>query len=264
MRKYLIFLIGVLLMIVPRYNIQASGVGANPTLTITYNTNEGNTISNYCNEVNDYTNKLAGFDFIEYKDGSDSKSCTLVFDFSTYKKLSQDKKSDIMDFSLSKVKDSNISTTNRNKVYNFISSNDESTASLVRQLQNDVRVDFAKAYLIFKPWSGWIGVFLGLGALGIVVVLGLSLMIDISFISIPLVQMFLSKDGNLDKVKFVTNEALTSVKEAEGTSKDALVIYGGKKTKQLFVISIMIIYLASGKIFLLIGWFIDLFSGFFG
>ena len=171
-----------------------------------------------------------------------------------------------MQVALDTIYNSNVSKTNRNKIYNALCKQDEPTSALVRQLSEDVNADFAGAYKYFKPFSGPLGVVLGLLTLAIFVILGLTLVIDIAFITLPFVQScLLNNDG---KAKFVSIEAVNAVKEQESKSGSEYVnpigIYLKSKTKQYIAIFICILYLMSGKIFSLLARFMDYFSGILG
>lgn len=255
MKKIMSILLGVWFLIIPQIVSLASA--SNPTLTVTTMGGDSANIVAYCSEVNAYTEKK-GFTFIDVR--VSNKTVTMVFDFTKYKRLKQSEKSEIMEVALSKVSNSNISTSSKNKIYNFISNQDESTASLVRQLKSDIKVDFARAYSYFRPFNSVVGVILGGIALLLMLTLTSTILLDISYISIPIIQNWLGSNG---KPKLVSYEAVESVKESESTGRDASVIYLGKKSKQLIVVSVSILYLASGKIFEMIGGLIDLFQGFF-
>ena len=172
-----------------------------------------------------------------------------------------------MESALTTISNSSMSTMSRNKLYNFIESQDESTASLVRQLSNDVNADFAEAYMMFKPFSGVLGVVLGVFAIVIFVTLTMMILVDLSYIVIPMIRDFLTPSSANAKPKFVSNEAWYAVKEVDGandTQKNVLLIYLKKKTMQFVALSICILYLLSGEIYILIGNLMDMFRGILG
>lgn len=199
------------------------------------------------------------------KDGS-NYIVNIEFDMSAYNNLGQASKQEVMRIILVNVEASSMSQMSRSKIYNFISNNDKSTSSLVRQLSNDVTADFASAYSSFKPFSGVIGWILGLITLAIFIMLGLTIVVDIAYIVIPIFQNFLSSESDKAKPKYVSSEAWNSVKGAEeGTTfKEPLGIYFKLKTKQFLALGICVLYLVSGQIYNVIARIIDSFSGILG
>lgn len=160
-----------------------------------------------------------------------------------------------------------ISQGNRVKIYNYFVSKDEATSNLVRQLSTDVNADFAEAYSLSKGAFPIISTAFGLIALGIFLGLTLTMLLDISYIVIPAMQLL---DDGKEPPKFfifkISQEAWKAVRETEQADihnkKDTISIYMRSKTKQLVIISICVLYLVSGKIYLLLSSFIDLFRGF--
>lgn len=264
-------LLGIAILLSP-FKVMATGsdVEANPTLTLSYSSGEDTAITRYVSKVNNYTVNTTGVSLLTFTNkGSTASDLTnagvLTLDFTTYRNLSQEEKSDVMQFALENIKDSGISTMASNKIYNFIESQDESTASLVRQLSNDVNADFAEAYMMFKPFSGALGIVLGVFAIAIFVTLTLMILVDLSYIVIPIIRDFLTQPQG--KPKFVSNEAWYAVKEVDGenhSNKNVLTVYLKKKTMQFVALSICILYLLSGQIYILIGNLMDMFRGMLG
>lgn len=264
-------LLGVAILLSP-FKVMAEGneVEANPTLTISYISGEETSIRTYVNKVNNFSSNEAGMSLLEFTNegdttGNGTYAGVLTLDFTIYKGLAQEQKSRVMQYALENLKDSGISTMASNKIYNFIQSQDESTASLVRQLSNDVNADFAEAYMMFKPFSGVLGVILGVFAIAIFVTLTLMIVVDLSYIVIPTIQDFLTQPQG--KPKFVSNEAWYAVKEVDSenhSNKNVLVVYFKKKVLQFVALSICILYLLSGQIYILIGNLMDMFRGMLG
>lgn len=253
--------LGVALLLSP-FEVMADDIDAKPTLTFTCKSGDANKLESYANKVN----IAVDFDFIEVDSVSDTVY-NLSLDMGTYKTLSQKNKTNTMENALNYIKKSNLSTLAKNKIYNFIETQDESTASLVRQLSRDVDADFAGAYTMFKPFSGWLGLILGLFSIVIFVTLTLMILVDLSFITIPLIRDWLTPSNANDKPKFVSNEAWYAVKEVDSANdnhKNVLNLYLKKKISQFIALSICILYLLSGKIYILIGNLMDMFRGILG
>lgn len=257
-------LLGVAMLLSP-FKVMAD-VNAKPTLAISCNSADYNLILTSASDIN----TSAGFTFITVSASTqvgNTSSCNVSLDMTTYKNYEQSVKTSIMESALTTISNSSMSTMSRNKLYNFIESQDESTASLVRQLSNDVNADFAEAYMMFKPFSGVLGVILGVFAIVIFVTLTMMILVDLSYIVIPMIRDFLTPSSANAKPKFVSNEAWYAVKEVDGandTQKNVLLIYLKKKTMQFVALSICILYLLSGEIYILIGNLMDMFRGILG
>ena len=207
-----------------------------------------------------------GWDFLVIASSTSSDTYSIEIDINRYKECEVNTKKKIMETALSSISNSDLSLTNRNKLYNFIANEDTSTSNLVRQLSNDVTADFGNAYFkYFKPWSGALGTFLGVLALGIFILLAMTTTVDLAYLTIPFIQDFLNTDHPNMKPKFVSLEASNAVKESEnnsnGRKRDVVMCYMKNKTKQYIAIAICLLYLISGNIYNLIATFIDYFSG---
>lgn len=272
-----LLIMGVVIWLSP--NLVVSADTSNPVISISNPPNQdantsGGAIADLCLTINNNIHArgimksnvaaVADTDFVTYSFSSNVVNITI--NMTEYNKLGNKAKQDLMQVALDTTYNSNVSKTNRNKIYNALCKQDEPTSALVRQLSEDVNADFAGAYKYFKPFSGPLGVVLGLLTLAIFVILGLTLVIDIAFITLPFVQsLLLNTDG---KAKFVSIEAVNAVKEQESKSGSEYVnpmgIYLKSKTKQYIAIFICILYLMSGKIFSLLARFMDYFSGILG
>lgn len=197
--------------------------------------------------------------------GGSSDVCDITVVMTRYNKLANSEQQKVMQIALDGIYNSDISRTNKNKIYNELCELDSTTASLVRQLSSDVRADFANAYSWFKPFSSPIGTLLGVLTIVIFISLGLTAVIDIAYIVLPPFQMFLGKVSKGEKTILVSLEAANAVKEAESKSGQEFVeplsVYFKSKIKQYVILAICIIYLVSGEIFNLISSWIDYFSG---
>ena len=272
-----LLIMGVVIWLSP--NLVVSADTSNPVISISNPPNQdantsGGAIADLCLTINNNIHArgimksnvaaVADTDFVTYSFSSNVANITI--NMTEYNKLGNKAKQDLMQVALDTTYNSNVSKTNRNKIYNALCKQDEPTSALVRQLSEDVNADFAGAYKYFKPFSGPLGVVLGLLTLAIFVISGLTLVIDIAFITLPFVQsLLLNTDG---KAKFVSIEAVNAVKEQESKSGSEYVnpmgIYLKSKTKQYIAIFICILYLMSGKIFSLLARFMDYFSGVLG
>lgn len=193
---------------------------------------------------------------------------TIKINMSYYNDLGSEKaKQTIMKSALESINDSGISRVNKVKIYNYVCDQDKSTSSFVRQLSDDVNADFGEAYMMFKPFSGVIGIILGVLTLGTFIALALHITLDICYITIPGIQLALYNEKT-NKAKFISIEAQKAVEFAansEGTNYvNPMSFYFKHKTKQFIAIGICILYLVSGQIYSLIANIIDAFKGIIG
>ena len=151
-------------------------------------------------------------------------------------------------------------------------------ASLLATLMQNTNPDYSSANRIYEPFSGTVGTILGVVSIFVMALLGVTMALDIAYITIPAFQMALGGDDNGQGGKkgisaIISPEARNAAKAAEGGGggqggsgeyKAAIGIYFKYRWKGLVMLAICLLYLVQGEIYSFIGWFIDLFSGFLG
>lgn len=207
--------------------------------------------------------------FIFFSEGETKEGLyTIEVNMAEYNDFKAEKQQKVMQAALKAIQDSDLSRPMKNKVYNDLCALDEPITSLVRQLNDDVRADFYGAYTWFKPFTGPIGILLGFVSMGIFTILALSIVTDMAYINISIVQDFLTeRKGGKGKPILVSLEAWNAVKEAEskigsGGYVNPNMIFLKHKTSQYIIISICLLYLVSGDLFGVIANWIDYFRGF--
>lgn len=166
--------------------------------------------------------------------------------------------------------------TKSNWLVNLQQCNGVGTQLMNTILQN-TKPDYATANRIYEPFSGIVGTCLALGAILIMAFLGITMVLDLSYIGIPAFRMMVSGDdkgGKDGKPKFISWEAVSAVTQAEGGNggsgqdgsgnKVAVGIYFKKRVIMLIVLGVCLLYLISGQIYTLVSWILDLVSGFLG
>ena len=143
----------------------------------------------------------------------------------------------------------------------------------------NTKPDFVKANQIYAPFSGIVGTIMGVIAVVGMGLLGIVLVADIFYIVIPPVRMMVSEEGGqpgegrssrTGKSKLFSDDALYAVKIAEessdggGSKKQALGVYLKRRIPMLILLGICLMYLVSGSIYVLVGYVLDLVSGFIG
>lgn len=146
-------------------------------------------------------------------------------------------------------------------------------SQLLATILSQTKPDFVKANKIYTPFSGPIGTGLGLGAILIMAGVSLSIVFDIAWIEVPMFRVLLpaGEEGNSEKGGFrlISYAAVSSVQESEGKGdgkggKIAIWGYFKKRSIGLLVLGFCLLYLVGNKIFVPIGYAMDLVSGFLG
>ena len=138
-------------------------------------------------------------------------------------------------------------------------------------LQN-TKPDFVTANAIWKPFAGPVGVAMGVLAVMIMSFLGIVMVADIAYITLPPIRLFVSDvdgPGKIAKSKIFSHDALYAVQKAEtlhdaGSPKQALGIYFKRRVFMLILLGICLLYLVQGSLFTLVGYILDLLVGFLG
>ena len=146
-------------------------------------------------------------------------------------------------------------------------------SKFMNQILQNTKPDFVTANQIYAPFSGVVGTVLGLIAVLLMAFLGIVMVSDIAYITLPPVRMFVSEDdkGKFAKSKLFSHDALYAVECAEnesdkgsGNGKQALGIYFKRRIFMLILLGICLMYLVQGQIYVLVGYILDLVSGFIG
>lgn len=151
-------------------------------------------------------------------------------------------------------------------------------ASMLAMLMQNTKPDYVTANRLYAPFSGVVGTILGIVSILIMALLGVTMALDLAYITIPAFQMALggedeggNKKGGISGI--ISKEAKAACKAADGGAggqggdgsyKAAVGIYFKYRWKGLVLLGICLLYLVQGQIYSLVGWLIDLFSGFLG
>lgn len=206
-------------------------------------------------DINDKSNELNEFKWMETDSSGGVTSVRL--DATGYGALTNKQKKELMSYALNCVSKSQMDSRNKGNLYKFLEEQDEATAALTRELSQDVKSDFAGAMIWFRPFNGPINTLLGIIAIIITAFTGLSSIVDIAYLALPMFRVMCDKtDGS--RPKYISNEAYISVQQAEQEKRGSyLGLYFKNRTGMLFLLCICLAYLCSGQIYELIGWVID-------
>ena len=283
------------------YIISEASVNPKLSLSDLSGSDEAN-ISDFVDDVNEELNSKN----LTYKDGTRVKNFQL-FDGSSgrsdstleirksttneygepivgYNDLSEESKSEVLQTAFSMLDSSNISRSNKVKIYNFIYKSDENTSSIVRQLSSDVRGDYYGGYSWLKKLHvpQFISKVIGFMVVLIFALLAITITLDLAYINIPLFQVFLD-DKEVLRRRLVSIEAQQAVDRYGGQQSISqnrytykllgsnkgeqdlpIVYYLRNKSKQLSVLFICILYLVSGQIYNGLANLADYFIGLLG
>lgn len=168
-----------------------------------------------------------------------------------------------------------VSTDTKNDWLTQLQACDGVGSKLMTTILSNTKPDYVTANKIWEPFSGPVGTALGLGAIVIMALLGLTIVLDLAYMVLPMARGFLEGENgenaaSKNKSKLISHEAINAVEVAEGkgegksTGKVALGIYLKRRIVMLLVLGVCLLYLVSGQIFTLVGMFLDLLSGFIG
>ena len=171
--------------------------------------------------------------------------------------------------------------SDRAMIYSEVRDNcGQANAAMVAALFQDTKADMFSALRIFQPFNGIVGTLLGVCVLVLIILLIGSTALDMAYINFPIARNFMygkEKDGGGDKNGAkkpwgITADAVAVVSECEGGSgngsggdskyKNANIAYFKRRIITYIVVSVMILYLLSGQLAGLIGWLMNLVSGF--
>lgn len=162
-------------------------------------------------------------------------------------------------------------------VYNNLQGIEGMGTLLIASLLQNTKPNFVAANNIYAPFSGVVGVILGFLSIIIMALLGITMALDILYITIPAFQLIIgdAKSGQGQQngaakigAKIVSTEAIKAVEVSQagqnGEYKSAIGTYFGYRWKSLVLLGICLLYLVSGQIYTLVAKLIDLLSGFLG
>lgn len=189
---------------------------------------------------------------------------SMSFNNAEYNKLKSEEKKAFMETALGEVTKSSLGNTQKNKIYNFIASQDESVSGAIKYLKSDTSADFVEAKKWFAPFSGPLSTALGFLCILIFSFLALSIVFDIFYLVIPPFRILLERGEENKRPWGVSNEAISSVKEAEDlhnpNKKGIMQLYLSKRIPLFILVSITLGYLVSGKIYDIVVYFMDAFN----
>lgn len=158
-----------------------------------------------------------------------------------------------MSSALQAVNDSALPPMQKNRLYNFVAEQDTSTTRVLKSLKTDTRANTAQALVWFEPIENPLSVFMGIMAVALVVIVGLTTVIDVCYISLPVVHAFITGISKTDdKPIFVSKEAYNAMAKAYDTGNEAssayLKDYLFARSKFYLLLGIALVVLITGAL----------------
>lgn len=256
--KYIIVaIIMVLSCFMVSFSVYAKDVSVDATITLQKSSAE---VANVCSQANRSVDMKGSKAILSYSTSSGQN--VLKFSNKNYSTLKAEDKRTFMETALSATTKTGLTPKVKNKVYNFIASQDEPVTNAMKYLQTDSNADFVEAKKWFSPFSGVIGTILGVLCVAIFMFAGFSVIFDIVYLVLPGVQAVLER-GEENKRPFgVSREAYTALKDSEKDNeyRNVIAIYMKRRLGLILLMSICLTYLISGKIYDVVMFFVDAFS----
>lgn len=202
-----------------------------------------------------------------------------VFDEAAYNSLTSEAQTDIINdikaaSDRSVENNSEVSESTVQNWFKELQSIDGVGSKLMTTILGNTKPDFVTANTLYQPFSGIVGTILGLLSVLLMAFLGIVMVLDISYIALPPMRMLVC-EGESGKNKtlrsnLISNDAIYAVKVAEendggdGSKKQALGVYLKRRIPMLILLGVCLLYLIQGQIYTLVGWILDLVSGFLG
>lgn len=212
-------------------------------------------IANVCNQAN----SVVGLDILVY-----SGDGVVTFSNKLYSELDVNQKRQFMETALGATRATGLGSQQKNKLYNFIAEQDNTTSAAIKYLKSDASADFVAAKSWFHPFSKYISPVLGLICLLVFMFMAMSMLFDCAYLVLPMFQGLLER-GEPNKRPFgVSREAYITMRDINKDKyegKNILSVYFSKRMPVLIICAICLGYLVTGKIYDIMSFIVDAFSG---
>lgn len=241
---FMVFVIVVLFPLTVLADVDAvSNIGVNNSI-----------VASICNQAN----SACGKTILSYN-GS-TGNCT--FSNAKYSELTMEEKQSFMITALEATQKSDLGTQQKNKLYNFIAKQDNTTSAAIKYLKSDASADFVEAKNWLRPFTSPVSTVIGVICLVTFMFIAMSMLFDIAYLSLPMMQWVLER-GKTTKPFGVSREAWQTMKDmnsSEYSHRNILSVYCSKRVPVIIVCSICLGYVISGKIYDVMTFFVDAFS----
>lgn len=211
------------------------------------------------NRVCEQANGVANREVLVY-----SSDGVVSFSNSLYSELDTTQKREFMEVALGATRATSLGSQQKNKLYNFIAEQDNTTSAAIKYLKSDASADFVSAKSWFHPLSKYISPILGLICLLVFMFMAMSMLFDCAYLVLPMFQGLLER-GEPNKRPFgVSREAyitMQDINKDKYEGRNILSVYFSKRMPVLIICAICLGYLVTGKIYDIMSFIVDAFSG---
>ena len=168
------------------------------------------------------------------------------------------------------LRESAVSDQTQQNLFNSLAESDRNiSAVLIPMVFDSSSADIYGAMKVVNPILPTIRLIIGIGVSIVIFLLMGSTVIDLAYIGLPMWRENQStdKEGGSRKPPFVTNEAISTVKEVEsaidsnGKYKNAYLTYAARRATTYIILGACILYLVVGELGGLITWLLTISSG---
>ena len=231
------------------YSVHGAEVDASTTLS----PNLGEVV-NVCNQANAV---VGNKQILNYN----SSTGVVTFSNKLYSELEMEDKEAFMETALSATSETGLGPQQKNKLYNFIAEQDSPVSAAIKYLKSDASADFVEAKAWFRPFSSPVSIVMGIVCLLVFLFMGLSMIFDCAYLSLPMFQAVLEHGEEYKKPFGVSREAWAVMKEAsQNEDRNIMVLYFKRRVPVLVVTGVCLGYVISGQIYDILVYFINAFS----
>lgn len=185
----------------------------------------------------------------------------IYFDNNAYQGLYINQRKDFLRYSLTAIKKSNLNPKSKNKLYNFLSLQDGDVSKILRSLEKDLTADIASGREVYLPFNGPVTTVLGLIALGVFIGVGITIVLDIAYLTLPMVYKAINNNPEGRIPKLVSQQAYFVARQRdEEVVQNYMWSYLTKRSVAVALVMIALGYLSSGLIFEVVGNVVQVFS----
>ncbi|WP_079913009.1 hypothetical protein [Paenibacillus sp. 32352] len=199
----------------------------------------------------------------------DDSSGAIKFNSTNFNAATEKSRKNALGIFIEELQKSPVSTQTQQNIIDTMSSyNSDVSVLLIPLVMDSTKADVFTAMKWLNPILPVVRVIFGIGAVFLSIFLIGSTILDLAFIGLPFAREWMdARSESNGKPRFVTNDALSVVKETEasldssGGYKNAYVIYLRRRALTYIVLAICLLYLVVGELGGLIAWILKLGSG---
>jgi len=172
------------------------------------------------------------------------ESTGYYFNKDFYDTLSNKEKRELIKAFVNSLNNQPMNTADKQVIHNAMRDlNDKYITAEIGNLLNSSGGNMLTAVSILKPFTGTVGIILGVVAILLMTSLVIMTVIDLACMGIPMFQV----NSNGEKPKFMSVDAFKALKEAQEHDSNVYWLYFKRRFVTYIILSICILYLISGR-----------------